>query len=181
IFGGKFHPDSVEARSRTYLDWYATEDRILLVEKSQWMRRAWTIDRRTHKVDEYVLKGDEVIQRPPLLGRTYPPDHRAGDTLEAVGRDTTMLGLPCALYRDPHSGARIVVATGIASPWQDLYGFDPRYLRLAGIDTPWLQPVEGLVLHISYPVSIWKSEVLEVDRSPVDERVFTITKDTWQP
>ncbi|MBL7980342.1 MAG: hypothetical protein JNL52_00895 [Flavobacteriales bacterium] len=181
IFGGKFHPESVEARSRTDLDWYATEDRILLVEKSQWKRRAWTIDRRTHEVVEYVLKGDEVIQRPPMLGRTHPPDYRARDTLLTMGRDTTMLGLPCAVYRDPHSGARIVVTTDIPSPWQDLYGFDPRYLRLAGIDTPWLQPVEGLVLHISYPASMWISEVLEVDRSPVDKRVFTITKDTWRP
>jgi hypothetical protein len=68
---------------------------------------------------------------------------------------------------------------------QDLYGFDTRYLRLADIDTPWLQPVEGIVLHVSYPDSPWYEQwykqVLEVDRSPLDERVFTITKDTWRP
>lgn len=183
---GKFHPDTLEeARTRVHLDWYATEEKMLLVEKSKWMRRAWTIDRRTNEVVENALMGDEVIQRPPLLGRTYPPNYRAGDTLEALGRDTIMLGLPCALYRDPSSGARLVVATDIPSPLQDLYGFDTRYLRLADIDTPWLQPVEGIVLHVSYPDSTWYGQwykqVLEVDRSPVDERVFNITKDTWRP
>jgi hypothetical protein len=152
---------------------------MLLVEKSKWMRRAWTIDRRTHEVLEHALMGEEVIQRPPLLGRTYQPNYHALDTLEALGRDTIMLGLPCTLYRDPHSGAHLVVATGIPSPLQDLYGFDTRYLRLAGIDTPWLQPVEGLVLHVSY--NGFKRQVLEVDRSPVNERVFTITKETWRP
>ncbi len=114
---GKFHPDSVEeARTRVHLDWYATEERMLLVEKSKWMRRAWTIDRRSHEVVEHALMGDEVIQRPPLLGRTYPPNYRAGDTLEALGRDTIMLGLPCTLYRDPASGARLVVATDNTLP-----------------------------------------------------------------
>jgi hypothetical protein len=183
---GKFKPDSVEeARTRVHLDWYATEERMLLVEKSKWMHRAWTIDRRSHEVVEHALMGDEVIQRPPLLGRMYPPNYRAGDTLEALGMDTIMLGLPCTLYRDPASGARLVVATDIPSPLQDLYGFDTRYLRLADIDTPWLQPVEGIVLHVSYPDSTWYEQwyrqVLEVDRSPVDKRVFTITKDTWRP
>ncbi|MCU0319823.1 MAG: hypothetical protein MUE88_07050 [Flavobacteriales bacterium] len=180
----EFHPDTlVEARDGVHWDWYATEERMLLVEKSEWMRRAWTIDRRTHQVVEYALKGDEVIQRPPLNGRPYPVNYRATDTLVALGRDTIMLGLPCALYRDPASGARLVVATDIPSPLHDLYGFDTRYLKLGFIDTDWLQPVEGIVLHVSPSTwyEQWYKQVLEVDRSPVDERVFTITKDTWRP
>jgi hypothetical protein len=75
------------------------------------------------------------------------------------------------------------VATDIPSPLHDLYGFDTRYLKLGFIDTDWLQPVEGIVLHVSPSTwyEQWYKQVLEVDRSPVDERVFTITKDTWRP
>lgn len=174
-------PGPEKSGTRIHWDWYATKDRMLLVETTITQKRAWAMDRQRRTTVEYRLVKGEVQRMDSLGSLTHiRPLLGVSDSLVALGKDTTTIGMRGDWYLDPSSMRRMVHVPSTPSFAHDLYGHDPRLLCMGGGKFVAHQPLEGLITFCRSGHSPWIMEVHEVDHAPVDEQVFTITPGTWR-